>query len=73
MLDDEKVEQVYRFIAQYCQANEYPPTYTEIANGCAMTLSTARRCLDVLEARGRITRGINAKRTIKLLPKGNTL
>jgi DNA-binding MarR family transcriptional regulator len=70
MLVDETVEQVYEYIFSYCRDNQYPPTYTEIAKGCGVTLSKVRRCLDVLEARGRITREFNAKRTIRVVSRG---
>ncbi len=60
-------EQVYEFIRQYTAEQGHPPTLREISAGVYLAIGTILRCLDVLEARGRIARKRGKSRSITLL------
>ena len=63
------LETVYAFVKTYIQQHGYSPSVREIADGCYIHFSTAIRCLDKLEARGRLARDPGKARSIRLLEK----
>lgn len=71
MLSEELVNQVYRYICTYNSEHGLPPPYDKIAVHLGITVSTVRRYLDVLEARGKIYREFNAKPAIRLTSNEN--
>jgi DNA-binding MarR family transcriptional regulator len=71
MLAEELTNQVYSFICAYTQQYGLPPTYAKIAEDLDITMSNVRRCLDILEARGKIYREFNSKPAIRLISNGS--
>ncbi len=66
-MTDELTDNVYTFLREYIQQHHLPPTLREIAEGCYIGTSTTLRCLDRLEAQGRISREPGKARGIILL------
>jgi repressor LexA len=60
-------EKVYVFIRQYTADQGHPPTLREMSAGVYMAMGTIIRCLDKLEAQGRIARKHGKSRGITLL------
>ena len=69
MKHDSVDNQVYAFIRAYIAENGHPPTLREIAAALYLSTGAVYRCLDKLEAQGRITRKPNRSRGITLLDK----
>jgi SOS-response transcriptional repressor LexA len=66
-MDQDMLNTVLNFIKDYLdENNQLSPTVREVASGCYMSTFYARRCLDVLEARGAITRHSRKARSIRL-------
>ena len=65
MLED-RLDCVYTFVRLYLQQHHFAPSIREIAEGCFISTSYATRCLDVLEAQGRLTRERGRARSIAL-------
>jgi SOS-response transcriptional repressor LexA len=63
----ELLDQVYDYIVSTIQTVGYPPSIREIADACYLSPGAVQRCLDLLEARGRILRTPGKARGIKLL------
>jgi SOS-response transcriptional repressor LexA len=60
-------ERVYRFIETFVEKYQYPPTLTEVGEGCFMSRTTAMRYLDVLQAWGCLVRDAGVARGIALV------
>jgi repressor LexA len=60
-------DQVYIFVRDFIRQHGYPPTLREIAAGLYVGTTSVLRCLDILEARGRIFRKPRKSRGISLL------
>ena len=71
-LTDEDVVAVYRFVADYHFENNCSPSLQEIGDACFMGLSTANHRVDLLCAKGYLTRLHGVPRSIGLVP-GKTL
>ena len=71
MLSEELTNQVFGFICAYDHEHGLPPTYAKIADHLGITVSKVRRCLDVLEARGKIYRDFYAKPAIRIISNGS--
>lgn len=71
MLSEEMTEKVFRYICEYSRRHGLPPSYKKIAAHLGVTVSTVRRYLDVLEARGMIYREDNGKPAIRIISNGN--
>jgi predicted ArsR family transcriptional regulator len=67
MLSEELIQQVYRYICAYNGEHGLPPTYARISDELGIPVSTVRRCLDVLEAKGKLYREFYAKPAIRLV------
>ena len=68
--DPQLMEQVYAFVQSYKQEHrQLSPSLQEIADHCFISVTTAMRYLDRLEAQGRVLRGLGQKRAIRLLNK----
>jgi DNA-binding MarR family transcriptional regulator len=65
--DPTSAENVYRFICNFKAEHGHTPTMRQIADACFLSLSGVGRCLNKLEAWGRITREPNQRRTISLV------
>ena len=66
------VKMVWREIALFIMMWGYPPSVTEIASGCDLSRATVSRSIDILAARGMITRRAGVGRTIVVVkwPRG---
>ncbi len=71
MLPDDVIERVFSYICCYWAEYGLPPTYSKIAKDLDLKLGTVRRCLDVLEAKGKLSRDFNAKPAIRQIIKSN--
>jgi repressor LexA len=61
--------QVYDFIADFVQRNNYTPSYQEIGNGLGLSsLATVHKHISNLEKKGLLNRDYNRSRSIDLLP-----
>src|SRR3954467_2041247 len=61
--------QVYNFIADCVQTNQYSPSFEEIGAGLGLSsLATAHKHVTNLEKKGLLTRDYNRSRSIDLLP-----
>jgi repressor LexA len=61
--------QVYDFIAEFVQRNNFTPSYQEIGNGLGMSsLATVHKHITNLEKKGLLNRDYNRSRSIDLLP-----
>lgn len=69
MLPDKFTNEVYGFICTYDDEHGLPPTYATIAHHLGITISVVRRCLDVLEAKGKIYREYNTKPAIRIVAR----
>ena len=65
------MRQVLAFIRKFIKENGISPSITEIAEGCFRSRSGIVRYLDILEARGYITRIPNLPRSIRILDDEN--
>lgn len=63
----DRLDEIYGFIRDYIAQHQRPPTLREIAKGCYTNTSTVLRCLDILEARGRLSREPGIARSLRLL------
>lgn len=67
-MPDDQIEVVYRFVQAYIQEhNGLAPSQREIAEGCYINVAYVGRYLDLLEARGRLTRERGQARSIRLM------
>jgi DNA-binding MarR family transcriptional regulator len=66
-MPDDQIEAVYRFVQTYIQKHGLAPSQREIADGCYINVAYVGRYLDLLEARGRLTRERGQARSIRLL------
>ena len=65
---DERLEAVYGFIQTYIEDHAgLVPSQREIADGCYINVAYVGRYLDLLEARGRLTRERGQARSIRLM------
>jgi DNA-binding MarR family transcriptional regulator len=64
---DSSSETVLNFIEALDQAGEIPPTIQEIATGCFFSTGKVVKCLDKLEAYGKLTREPGKARSIRLI------
>lgn len=64
---NDMVSVVYRFIKEFMEKEGFSPTHREICDACFISRGSAVRCLDMLMARGVITRQPNVARSIRLL------
>jgi repressor LexA len=64
--------EVYDFISDFVQKNQYSPSFEEIGEGLGLTsLATVHKHISNLEKKGLLTRDFNRSRSIDLLaPKG---
>jgi repressor LexA len=61
--------QVYDFIADFVQKNQYSPSFEEIGEGLGLTsLATVHKHITNLEKKGLLSRDYNRSRSIDLLP-----
>src|SRR3954451_16794824 len=61
--------QVYDFIADFVQTNQYSPSFEEIGEGLDLSsLATVHKHISNLEKKGLLTRDYNRSRSIALLP-----
>jgi DNA-binding MarR family transcriptional regulator len=60
------LKQVYEYIGEYLEEYHYAPSIREIAEGCYIARGTATLLVDILEARGYISRDIGVPRSIAL-------
>lgn len=61
--------QVYDFIAEFVQRNNYTPSFQEIGNGLGLSsLATVHKHITNLQKKGLLTRDYNRSRSIDLLP-----
>src|SRR5881296_4061065 len=61
--------QVYDFIADFVQKNQYSPSFEEIGDGMGLnSLATVHKHISNLEKKGLLTRDYNRSRSIDLLP-----
>src|SRR5262250_1618516 len=61
--------QVYDFIADFVQRNNYTPSYQEIGDGLGLnSLATVHKHISNLEKKGLLSRDYNRSRSIDLLP-----
>jgi repressor LexA len=61
--------QVYDFISDFVQKNNYSPSFEEIAQGLDLSsLATVHKHISNLEKKGLLTRDYNRSRSIDLLP-----
>src|SRR5437660_6779387 len=61
--------QVYDFIADFVQTNQYSPSFEEIGEGLSLSsLATVHKHISNLEKKGLLTRDYNRSRSIDLLP-----
>jgi len=66
-MEQNTLDNVLNFIRTYLgENNQLSPTVREIAKGCFISDGHVRRCLDVLEARSKITRLRQKARSIRL-------
>jgi hypothetical protein len=67
-MDSKLLEAVMTYIADYRAANDgLSPTVREIADGCYISNGQAIRCLDFLQAQGKLTRQAGKARSIRLI------
>lgn len=67
-MDISTLNTVLEFLTHYLDANDQlSPSVREIAKGCYISDGTTRRCLDILEAQGRITRHRKKARTLRVV------
>jgi repressor LexA len=61
--------QVYDFIAEFVQKNQYSPSFEEIGEGLGLSsLATVHKHISNLEKKGLLSRDYNRSRSIDLLP-----
>src|SRR5215813_403518 len=61
--------EVYDFISEFVQRNNYTPSYQEIGNGLGLSsLATVHKHISNLEKKGLLNRDYNRSRSIDLLP-----
>jgi len=61
--------QVYDYIAEFVQRNQYSPSFEEIGEGLGLTsLATVHKHISNLEKKGLLSRDYNRSRSIDLLP-----
>ena len=61
--------QIYDFISDFVQKNQYSPSFEEIKNGMGLnSLATVHKHISNLEKKGLLTRDYNRSRSIDLLP-----
>lgn len=60
-------EDVYAYLKQRWEQEHYVPTQREIAIDCGISPVTLNKCLDILEAQGRITRQALQSRNIRMV------
>jgi repressor LexA len=61
--------QVYDFISEFVQQNNYTPSYQEIGDGLGLSsLATVHKHITNLEEKGLLSRDYNRSRSIDLLP-----
>src|SRR5450432_4251913 len=61
--------QVYDFISDFVQQNQYSPSFEEIGQGLDLnSLATVHKHITNLEKKGLLTRDYNRSRSIDLLP-----
>ncbi len=61
--------QVYDFIAEFVQKNQYSPSFEEIGDGLGLSsLATVHKHISNLEKKGLLSRDYNRSRSIDLLP-----
>src|SRR4029077_15035396 len=61
--------EVYDFIADFVQKNQYSPSFEEIGEGLGLSsLATVHKHISNLEQKGLLTRDYNRSRSIDLLP-----
>jgi repressor LexA len=61
--------QVYEFISEFVQKNQYSPSFDEIRTGIGLnSLATVHKHISNLEKKGLLTRDYNRSRSIDLLP-----
>jgi DNA-binding MarR family transcriptional regulator len=60
------VMQIYEFIRDFIDENEFAPSLRDIASGCYMAQSTVTYRLAKLEAKGWIVREFGIARSIRL-------
>ncbi len=61
--------QVYDFIAEFMQRNQYSPSFEEIGEGMGLSsLATVHKHISNLEKKGLLSRDYNRSRSIDLLP-----
>jgi len=61
--------QVYDFIAEFVQRNNFTPSFQEIGNGLGLSsLATVHKHITNLQKKGLLTRDYNRSRSIDLLP-----
>jgi MarR-like DNA-binding transcriptional regulator SgrR of sgrS sRNA len=66
-MEQNTLNDVLNFIRTYLEENnQLSPTVREIAKGCFISDGHVRRCLDLLQARSKITRLPQKARSIRL-------
>src|ERR1043166_8915089 len=61
--------EVYDFLAEFVERNNYTPSYQEIGDGLGLSsLATVHKHISNLEKKGLLSRDYNRSRSIDLLP-----
>src|SRR6202051_2875730 len=61
--------EVYDFIAEFVQRNQYSPSFQEIGDGLGLSsLATVHKHISNLEDKGLLSRDYNRSRSIDLIP-----
>ena len=70
-MDSELLKKIITYVDNY-QANNggLSPTVREIADGCYISNGQAMRCLDFLQAQGKLTRQAGKARSVRLVNGG---
>ncbi len=66
MVREDIKESVYKFVCTFIAQRGYAPSFREIARACYISTAYVARCLDVLEAEGRLSREPSKARSIHL-------
>jgi repressor LexA len=70
---EENIRRILAYIRKYHKEHNFPPSMMEIAEACFMSRASVMRHLDLLEARGYITRIPYVPRSISLVDDDDRL
>ena len=63
---EQNVQQVFNYIYDYLESEGISPTFNEIGAGVSLSRAAVVRYVDILEARGYISRVFNVPRSIRV-------